>query len=56
MTFESPDPPIDTGVKEAWLVSCTNKRGTVFGTREVVVDRGQVVGVGDLCRRASYKR
>lgn len=56
VTFESPDPPIDTGVKEAWLVSCTNNRGTVFGTREVVVDRGQVVGVGDLCRRASYKR
>jgi hypothetical protein len=56
VSFESPDPPIDTGVKEAWLVSCTNRGGKVFGTKEVVVDRGETVGVGDLCRRASYKR
>ena len=51
----APSPPSTSGIKEAWLVSCTNRGGEVFGTREVVVDRGQVVGVGDLCRRASYK-
>lgn len=56
VTFESPDPPIDTGVKESWLVSCTDRQGRVLGTREVVVDRGQVAGVGDLCRRGSLKR
>ncbi|WP_210649203.1 M14 family zinc carboxypeptidase [Nocardioides sp. SYSU D00065] len=56
VTFESPDPPIETGVKESWLVSCTDRRGLVLGTRSVVVDRGEVVGVGDVCRRGSYKR
>lgn len=55
VTFEGPEPPVDTGIEEAWLVSCTTRGGKVFGTREVVVDRGEVVGVGDLCRRASYK-
>lgn len=56
VTFESPDPPVDTGVKEAWLVSCTDRRGRVLGTREVVVDRGEVAGVGEICRRSSLKR
>lgn len=56
VTFESPDPPIDTGVKESWLVSCSDRRGRVLGTREVVVDRGEVAGVGQLCRRGSLKR
>ncbi|WP_374458108.1 M14 family zinc carboxypeptidase [Nocardioides sp.] len=56
VTFESPDPPIDTGVKESWLVSCTDRKGRVLGTREVVVDRGQVAGVGEICRRGSLKR
>ncbi|MDR7252243.1 hypothetical protein J2X46_001219 [Nocardioides sp. BE266] len=56
VTFESPDPPIDTGIKESWLVSCTDRRGNVLGTREVVVDRGQVAGVGDVCRRGALKR
>jgi hypothetical protein len=55
VTFESPDPPIDTGVKEAWLVSCTDRKGRVLGTREVVVDRGEVAGVGDVCRRGRLK-
>ena len=55
VTFESPDPPIDTGVKEAWVVSCTDRRDRVLGTREVVVDRGEVVGVGDVCRRGRLK-
>lgn len=56
VSFEGPVPPVDTGIEEAWLVSCTTRGGRVFGTREVVVDRGEVVGVGDLCRRGSYKR
>ena len=55
VSFESPDPPIETGIKESWLVSCSDRRGRVLGTREVVVDRGQVVGVGDLCSRGSLK-
>ncbi|MDZ5660682.1 M14 family zinc carboxypeptidase [Nocardioides sp. S-58] len=56
VTFESPTPPIETGVKESWIVSCADRRGRVFGTREVVVDRGELAGVGDICRPGSAKR
>lgn len=50
VSFESPDPPVDTGIKEAWLVSCADKRGDVINTREVIVDRGQAVDIGNACR------
>jgi hypothetical protein len=56
VTFESPDPPVDTGVTESWLVSCRDRQGRVLGTREVVVDRGEVAGVGEICRPGSLKR
>lgn len=51
VTFESPDPPIETGVKEAYLLSCTDKRGNLVATQEVVVDRGETVYIGYACRR-----
>ena len=51
VTFESPDPPIVTGVKEAYLLSCTDKRGNLIATQEVIVDRGEMVRVGYACRR-----
>ncbi len=56
VTFESPDPPVDTGITESWLVSCRDRRGQVLGTREVIVDRGEVAGVGEICRPGSLKR
>lgn len=56
VSFESPDPPVDTGLRDAWVVSCADRRGRVLGTREVVVERGESVGVGELCRRGSQKR
>ena len=49
VTFQSPDPPPYSGIKEAWKLSCTDKRGKIFGTREVIVDRGETVRVGNAC-------
>jgi len=49
VSFENPDPPIVTGVKEEWTLSCADKRGNVVATRQVVVDRGQSVDVGAAC-------
>ena len=51
MTFRNPNPPSPTGTKEAWLLSCADKRGNVLATREVVVDRGETVDVGNACKR-----
>ena len=50
VTFRNPDPPQYSGIQEAWQLTCTNKRGTIFGSREVVVDRGESVRVGRACR------
>ncbi len=49
VAFRSPDGP--TGTKEAWLLSCADKRGNVLATREVIVDRGEAVDVGNACKR-----
>jgi len=51
VTFEGPTPPSPTGTKEAWLLSCADKRGNVLATREVVVDRGETIDVGNACMR-----
>lgn len=50
VTYKSPDPPQYSGIHEAWQLTCTDKRGRIFGSREVVVDRGESVGVGRACR------
>lgn len=49
MSFESPVPPITTGIKESWNLTCTNKRGKVLANSSIVVDRGQSVDVGNPC-------
>ena len=51
VTFRSPDPRIETGVKEAWTLTCTDSRGRVQASRQVVVDRGAVAHVGNACQR-----
>ena len=51
MGFRNPDPYSPTGTKEAWLLSCADKRGNVLATREVIVDRGEAVDVGNACKR-----
>jgi hypothetical protein len=50
VTFRSPDPRIDTGVKEAWTLTCTDSRGKQLSSRPVVVDRGAVAHVGNACQ------
>ncbi|HEX5916650.1 MAG TPA: M14 family metallopeptidase [Nocardioides sp.] len=49
VTFRNPDRP--TGTKEAWLLTCSDKRGDLLATREVIVDRGEAVDVGNACKR-----
>jgi hypothetical protein len=51
VTFEGPTPPIETGITEAWVLSCADKRGTVVSTQDLVIKRGQAVDVGNVCRR-----
>ncbi|QUF03853.1 peptidase M14 [Actinosynnema pretiosum subsp. pretiosum] len=46
--FASPVPPT-YGVKEAYTVTCADKRGRLVGVTDVFVDRGQSVDVGALC-------
>lgn len=49
--FEQPQAPYATGIKEAWMLSCTKPSGAIVVTRRVVVDRGKTVDVGNACSR-----
>jgi Zinc carboxypeptidase len=49
VSFRSPDPKVVTGVKEAWTLTCTDSRGRLQASRQVVVDRGAVAHVGNAC-------
>lgn len=46
--FQSPTPTF-YGPKESWQLSCLDKQGRVRATRNVVVDRGDKVNVGNVC-------
>ena len=39
--------------KEAWQLTCEDKKGKVRATRNVVVDRGDRVNVGNVCGSGS---
>jgi hypothetical protein len=54
-TFANPLPST-FGPKETWTLTCERADGTVRGTRQVYVDRGQVVEVGQVCRAGAGKR
>jgi Zinc carboxypeptidase len=49
VTFRSPGARAETGVKEAWTLTCTDSRGGLQASRQVVVDRGAVAHVGNAC-------
>ena len=49
VTFRSPTPRIETGVKETWTLTCTDSHGRLQASRQVVVDRGAVAHVGNAC-------
>lgn len=51
VVFGSPTPASYTGVKESWTLSCSTTDGKVVSSRQVVVDRGQSVDVGNACKR-----
>jgi hypothetical protein len=53
--FLSPTPRHEDA-KEAWRLTCTAKKGKVRATRNVVVDRGDRVNVGNVCPRGSLAR
>jgi hypothetical protein len=48
VTFQSPEPPQYSGIKEAWQLTC-ERRGKIVSSREVIVDRGDTVAVGKAC-------
>ncbi|WP_411941953.1 M14 family metallopeptidase [Oryzobacter faecalis] len=50
--FGGPNPKVETGVKEAWTLTCSTTGGDVVSQRMVVVDRGQRVDVGNACKKA----
>jgi hypothetical protein len=52
VTFQSPTPRVETGVRESWTLTCTGSDGRVEATRQVIVDRGQRVQVGNACTRS----
>ncbi len=49
VTFRSPLPRTETGVKEAWTLTCQTPGGAAGSPVEVVVDRGERADVGDAC-------
>ena len=50
VAFQSPE-PTTYGPKEAWRLTCTGAGGKVKGDRDVIVDRGQKVDVGKICKQ-----
>jgi Zinc carboxypeptidase len=51
VTFESPTPRVETGTKESWTLTCTDAAGQLQATRQVIVDRGGHVQLGNACER-----
>lgn len=50
--FGGPNPAAYTGVKEAWTLTCATSSGKLVSQRQVVVDRGETVNVGNACKKA----
>jgi Zinc carboxypeptidase len=49
VTFSSPAPRVETGTKESWTLTCTDGAGHVEASRQVIVDRGARLQVGNAC-------
>jgi hypothetical protein len=50
--FSSPTPAV-YGPKEAYTLTCSDRRGRLVGLADVFADRGQTVDVGEVCTRSS---
>jgi len=55
VTFENPLPPL-IGVKEAWTLTCEKPNGKLVSVRQLIVDRGQRVDLGNACGRPARKQ
>jgi hypothetical protein len=42
--------PPTAGVKESWTLTCQRPGGQITAVRQVIVDRGQTLDLGDACR------
>jgi hypothetical protein len=49
VAFQGPPTEVVTGIKESWKLTC-HRGGRMTGMREVVVDRGETVNLGQACR------
>ena len=56
VTFQSPKPRVETGIKEAWTLTCEPPGGTSGRRMEVIVDRGGRADVGDACAATAAAR
>ena len=54
VSFQSPTPPQDNGIDEAWQVTCL-KKGRILASQDVVVNRGEVARLGAVCKPARVK-
>jgi hypothetical protein len=50
VTFASPK-PAQPGVTESYTLTCERPGGSLIAVRQVIVNRGQSVDIGDFCRR-----
>ncbi len=55
VTFENPLPPL-VGVKESWTLTCEKPNGALVSVRQVIVDRGQTVDLGNACAKPARKQ
>jgi Zinc carboxypeptidase len=55
VTFENPVPPL-IGVKESWTLTCEKPNGKLVSVRQVIVDRGQSVDLGNACAKPARKQ
>jgi len=52
VVFANPLPELRTGIKEAWQLTCTKPNGEVQANRDVVVERGATLDLGNACKKA----
>lgn len=50
VAFTAPKPAVE-GVRESWTLTCERPSGSIAASRQVVVDRGETVDLGSVCRR-----
>ena len=50
--MSSPTPAV-YGPKEAYTLTCSDRRGRLVGVADVFADRGQTVDVGEVCTRSA---